>query len=544
MINLFFIFVSSMVICMTLIPILMKSAAYLHVVDLPGGRKMHAEPIARIGGIAFATGALVSLLIWLPLDRLMVAYLLGAGVIVCFGVLDDRFGLHFKKKFLAQLAAAVIVVEVGEVHLTTFPFMDEMAIPVWVSVPLTVLTLLGVTNAINLSDGLDGLAGGLSLLSFGGIAYLAYLAADPLVLSLSLAAMGGILGFLRFNTYPARIFMGDGGSQFLGFSLGVAAILLTDGIRGGYSPWVALLILGLPILDTLGVMAQRWTEGRSLFVADRNHLHHKLLAIGSYHHEAVTLIYAFQAMMVSLAVLLHWRGEMFLMAAWGMMALSVSSLFFLAGQGRVQLHRPDREHALSISMVRKVRESRLFSELPTQLLGAGIPLFLVVSVFIPRQIPGDFGLLAIILFSLLLLGLLFFRRSAPLLIRLGLYVGGAFIVYLNEQSPSGSGWPIHTFLNLFFIGVAVMVLIAIQVNREQPFQMTPLDYLVLFFTLIVPVLPEMRVGEILVGLIAGKLIILFFAYELLLSRLSERTMQLGLSALWALLVLGVRAWVV
>ncbi|WDT75629.1 MAG: MraY family glycosyltransferase [Candidatus Manganitrophus sp.] len=543
-INLFFVFVSSLVICMGLIPFLIKGAAYFNVLDLPGGRKMHSAPIARVGGIAFAAGALASILIWVPVDRIIFAYLGGSAIIIFFGVMDDRINLDFKFKLLAQLIAAAFVMGVGEIRLSTLPFLEEITLPIWLGLPLTILLLVGVTNAINLSDGLDGLAGGLSLLSLGGMAYLAFLSDDALVLSISLSVMGGILGFLRFNTYPARIFMGDGGSQFLGFSVGVAAILLTDPGRGGYSPLVVLMIIGLPILDTISVMGQRRVEGRSLFSADRNHLHHKLLTIGFFHHEAVTLIYGFQGVMVSVAVLFYWRGEAEIAIALTLLTLLFFSLIVLARRGRLKFRRIDREEPFANAPSLKDQESRPLNDLPTHLLGIGISLFLIVSVFIPRQVPIDFGLMAIALFALLLVGLWFFQRSAPLLVRLGLYVGGTFVVYLSEGAPPAGGWPIHTILNLFFVFAAVLVFVSIQLNREKPFQTTPLDYLVLFVSLVAPALPGMRIGEVPIGLMGGKLIVLFFAYELLLSRLSARLTQWGLVALWALLVLGVRAWMV
>jgi UDP-GlcNAc:undecaprenyl-phosphate GlcNAc-1-phosphate transferase len=543
-INLFFVFASSLVICMGLIPFLIKGAAYFNVLDLPGGRKTHSAPIARVGGIAFAAGALASILIWVPVDRIVLAYLGGAAVIVFFGVLDDRINLSVTQKLCAQLVAAALVIGVGEIRLSTLPFFEESTLPLWIGLPVTILLLVGVTNAINLSDGLDGLAGGLSLLTLGGFGYLAFLSDDAIVLSIALSIMGGILGFLRFNTYPARIFMGDGGSQFLGFSVGVAAILLTDPGRGEYSPLVALMIIGLPILDTLSVMGQRRMEGRSLFSADRNHLHHKLLTIGFFHHEAVTLIYAFQAVMVSLAVLLYWRGEAEVTIAFALMTLLFFSLIVLSHRGRLRLRRAEHDRSFSIGLVRRVQESPLFNDLPTRLLGIGIFFFLIVSVFIPSQVPSDFGFMAILLSGLLLVGLLFFQGSAPLLVRLGLYVGGTFVVYLSEEAPPAGGGPIPTLLNLFFVIAAVLVFIGIQLNREKPFQTTPLDYLVLFVTLMAPALPGMHVGEVPIGRMGGKLIVLFFAYELLLSRLSGRLTQWGLVALWALLVLGVRAWMV
>jgi UDP-GlcNAc:undecaprenyl-phosphate GlcNAc-1-phosphate transferase len=537
--NLFLIFISSLIISMMLIPVLIRSAASLGVLDPPGERKMHAAPVARVGGIAFAAGALASLLLWAPVDFLFISYLIGASVILCFGVLDDRINLDPKDKLLAQLLAGLIVVGIGGVYLKTFPFWDGEISP-WLGVPFTLLVLVAVTNAINLSDGLDGLAGGLCLLSFSGIAFLAYLSGDVTVIALSLSLLGGIFGFLRFNTYPARIFMGDGGSQFLGFSAAFATILLADPARGSYSPLIGLWVIGLPILDTVGVMGQRWREGRSLFGADKSHLHHRLLAAGFLHHQAVTLIYALQTMMVGFAALFHWRGEKELLIAYLSLAVGIFSVFFLANRGWLRFDLPARPDSSGSSEKDGGRFPLV--DWPMRLLGVGVPLFLVLSVFVPARIPSDFGWLAIGLFGLLLVGFWVFRQSAPLLVRLGLYTGGAFVVYLSEQTTAG--WPIEVVLNLFFGFLAILVVIAIRLNREEPFETTPLDYLVLFVALIVPVLPEIRISEISLGFLAAKLLVLFFAYELLMSRRSERLSQLGVVALWDLLALGLRAlWV-
>ncbi len=195
------------------------------------------------------------------------------------------------------------------------------------AIPLTLLVIVGVTNAVNLADGLDGLAGGLSLISFAGIAYLAYQANEPLLVLLMMAVLGGLLGFLRFNTYPAKIFMGDAGSQFLGHYLAVAAILLTDSTRTMYSPLLALFIWGVPLLDTIGVMGQRLMEGRSPFVGDRNHIHHKLLARGLTHGQAVSVIYLAHAVMVSCAYLLRWQSDVVLIAVYLLWAVAILSMF-------------------------------------------------------------------------------------------------------------------------------------------------------------------------------------------------------------------------
>lgn len=305
----FFCFITSLFICMALIPPLQMNAGRWSFMDLPGERKVHANPIPRIGGIAFGSAAILSIFFWVPQDPVIAPALVSAAILLGFGIWDDRANLNYRTKLLGQLLAVLVVVVIGQIRFEQIPFLYEEEAPLWLTVPLTVIFLVGASNAVNLSDGLDGLAGGLAFLSFAGIAYLAYLSHDTAVLVLAAGFLGGLLGFLRYNTYPARIFMGDAGSQLLGFSMGILVILMGDPARDPFPVSIGLLLLGLPFLDTVAVMIQRLLKGRSPFIGDRNHVHHKLLALGLSHHEAVIVIYGIQAVMVGLAYLLRWQSD-------------------------------------------------------------------------------------------------------------------------------------------------------------------------------------------------------------------------------------------
>lgn len=535
-------FVVSLAVCMALIPPLMAWSARLRAVDLPNERKVHTTPIARIAGVALATGPLASVWLWAPNSPAMKSYLVGAVMVWLLGVWDDRTPLDFKIKFAVQFAAAMTVVWYGGLRIDHLPFWADQMLPTWVSMSLTVLAVLAVTNAVNLSDGLDGLAGGVCVLTFGAFAYWGYLVGTEPVTLIAVAVLGSLLGFLRFNTYPARVFMGDGGSQFLGFSAGVLAILLirSDGV--GASPLLALFILGLPIVDTVGVMAQRLAERRSPFLPDKNHIHHKLLAVGLLHHEAVLAIYAMHAAMVTLGLMLSGSSEWMIATLYGAIVLSILALFLAAGRGRVWSKRLDGNRSRSIAAWGRFRTTRWLTDAPLQVLGIGVPVFLVGGVFLPRDVPPDFGMLAAGLFALLLVGLAVFRRAAPILVRVGLYVGGTFVLYLSEQAPLAEEWPTRAVVNVFFGAVAILVLVAIRFQRGTRFETTPLDYLLVFVALLIPNLPEMGFGGAELGLLMTKLLVLFFAYELLLHALSERLMPLGAVSLWVLFGLGVRAW--
>jgi UDP-GlcNAc:undecaprenyl-phosphate GlcNAc-1-phosphate transferase len=405
---------------------------------------------------------------------------------------------------------------------------------------LTVIFLVGASNAVNLSDGLDGLAGGLAFLSFAGIAYLAYLSHDITVLVLAAGFLGGLLGFLRYNTYPARIFMGDAGSQLLGFSMGVLVLLMSDPGRDPFPVSIGLLLLGLPFLDTIAVMGQRLAKGRSPFIGDRNHVHHKLLALGLSHYEAVIIIYGIQAVMVGLAYLLRWQSDGLILSMYGAFALAMFSLFVATERGGLLLSEASKGRVLSDTKL--ARAGLWLSDMAPRFLAIVVPLFLVANVFLPGHVPMDVGYAAISLFALVLGGLWFMPEYRSHFVRGGLYVGSAFLMYRGEQSGILEIWPIYVTQNTLLALIAILVLLSMRFNRGNRFQTTPLDYLMVFFALIVPLLPEMRADMPTLSILAAKLIVLYFSFELLLHTFAHRVKQFGLMSLGILFGLGVRAW--
>ncbi|MDH5670314.1 MAG: undecaprenyl/decaprenyl-phosphate alpha-N-acetylglucosaminyl 1-phosphate transferase, partial [Nitrospira sp.] len=192
--ELFFSCLTSLLISMALIPPLRLLADRFRFVDLPGERKVHQHPVPSIGGIAFAIGSFASILWWCPQDQIKFSVLLGGLIILGFGVWDDRIDLGYKVKLLGQLLAALVIVFVGGIRFESIPVFSNAELPMWIGAPLTVFFLVAVSNAGNLADGLDGLAGGLSFLTLCGIAYLAYLSKDSIVLLLTVPFLGGVLG--------------------------------------------------------------------------------------------------------------------------------------------------------------------------------------------------------------------------------------------------------------------------------------------------------------------------------------------------------------
>ncbi len=539
--TLFFSFVGSLIICMALIPPLMATASRLQFLDIPKDqRRVHSNPVAKVGGIAFGIGTFSAMLIWAPKDDIVVAGLLGGVTILLFGMWDDRVSLPYTVKFFGQTLGALVVMWQGNIHLNTLPFI-EAELPLWIAYPLTIVIIVAVTNAVNLADGLDGLAGGLSLLSFAGMACLADLGGDQTVTLLMVPVLGGLLGFLRFNTYPARIFMGDAGSQFLGFFMAVSAIVLTDPQRGPYTPALGLFLLGLPLLDTVGVMLQRLKEGRSPFVADKNHLHHKLLAMGLSHYEAVLVIYLLQATLVTLAYVLRWQTEGTILGVYGLVAGVILFPFLRSRVWRIQSNRFLKKADRLLTRASTITSSPWLTTEPIRILGIAVPAFLIISVFLPRRVPEDMSYVAALLFVVMLIGLWISPpRISSLVVRGGLYVGSTFVMYLSEQPAASTD--IFSPIHIFFVGLAFLVALTIRFNSEHRFQTTPLDYLMVFLAVMVPALPEMQIGDIHLSFLTAKLIVLFFSFELLLHVFAQRLTQLGLVALWLLCGIAIRAW--
>jgi len=537
---LFLVFLVAMLLSVVLMPLLMKHAQRFGFIDAPDPRKVHVTPIPRIGGLAVVVGTVAPILVWLNLDSQILAFLGGVLIITIFGVWDDRTDLDYRLKFAGQIAAALLVVVVGGAVIRNIPFGPAGGLPDFIAMPLTVLFLVGITNAINLADGLDGLASGVALLSIGVIALLAYLAEGEALLLLALAVSGAICGFLRYNTHPASVFMGDTGSQFLGYALGFMVVILTQNVNPAMSSMLLVLILGLPILDTLSVMIQRKHAGRPLFSADRNHLHHKLLASGLHHYEAVASIYILQGLFVGAALFLRYESDLVLaviyLAACGAVALFIRAAHYV----RLESVKPASGYRFD-RVLRVIRQHVIFQEGPLVFLVLALPVFLLGGALGASDIPKDFGVLAAIAFVMLAVRLIMGFKAWFLLLRLLIFVSIAFVTYLFEMgSPSVPDDLFRTIEFAFFGLLAVAVVMVVRYRLNTTFKITPMDFLVILAMLSIGVIPEdVRETYHLVPVIV-KLVMLFYGAELILKTMKSRWSPLPLASLVALGILALR----
>lgn len=308
-------FVISGVLSYALTPFVKRFAYKIGAIDVPkDSRRMHKRPIPRLGGLAIFIGFLGAMLLFYRFDIQMLSILLGAMIIVVLGIFDDVLALGAKFKFLVQIIAAAIPVCVGGMKIEFFtsfnPFSSEPYFSLGVfAIPVTIIWIVGITNAVNLIDGLDGLAVGVS-----SIASLTMLAVGLLNYEIGVAIVmacltGACLGFMPYNFNPAEIFMGDTGSTFLGYMLATMSISGFFKFYAVISFAVPLLILGLPIFDTISAITRRVLEGRSPMSPDRGHVHHRLVDMGFNVKQAVAILYAISGTLGLAAVVLTTSGE-------------------------------------------------------------------------------------------------------------------------------------------------------------------------------------------------------------------------------------------
>ena len=449
--------------------------------------------------------------------------MLGVIVILIFGVWDDRKELDYKVKFLGQILAVSIVVFQGDILITHIPVFKEYLLPTYISYPLTFIALLGITNAINLADGLDGLAGGTTLLSLGVIALLASIADGMETVLLVAAIAGGVLGFLRYNTYPAVIFMGDAGSQFLGFSVGVLSVVLVEKVNTAISVALPLLILGLPILDTILVMATRVYEGRSPFKPDANHIHHKLLAVGFDHYEAVTIIYIVQSGLVGSAYLLRYQPDTLLIGLYAAVFTTIVGFFVWVNKTGWRFRTGKDKNNLTDMhlLLRKLVDDNSVPRWAFYVTAYTVSLYIIQGGLLSKDIPIDISVLSLVLVCALCISYIKKRhQSFNFLEKMCAYVACAVSLFLTQNTQLSSS-KLEIFHFALFGLLTLSIVIGIRFSKGRRFSITPLDLIALFITLIAFTIIGDQQLEQEVGENVLLLLILFYGVELTVAKLTR-----------------------
>lgn len=531
--NLILSFMVAMSLTMVLIPPLMRVADRFNFLDAPGERKVHAHAIPRVGGIAMAIGMLVSLLVWGEFSPTMRAFCAGVVVLLVFGIWDDRANISPTQKLTGQAIAVLIAMIWGGVSISSLTFSERYDLPVWMSAPLTFVFLVGATNAINLSDGLDGLAGGTSLLCLCALALLSLTVGNATIGSIALVAIGAILGFLRFNTHPARVFMGDSGSQILGFCVAVLSVLLTQDPQVPLSSALPLLLLGMPVIDTTKVMVERLMAGHSPFRADRNHIHHRLLAIGLDHRGAVMVIYSLQAMLFALAWYLRYDSDLRILAV----------LFAFAGLLIGALHVAELRrwrvdvaswtilrHWTATAHIEWLRSPNRLSQIATSMIGCALVCYEAQVLLIQHAVAMDVRMLAGAVVLVLMYATIAVRSASVGWVNKGaLYVAAVIAVYLGEHARAVVPFA-HWVELLVFSSVAIALALRLRVSDERRLNVNPLDVLVVLVAVLVPNLPGSIATPQQFGFGIIKLVLLLYGIEALIEAVEQRWKFLNIAA--------------
>jgi UDP-GlcNAc:undecaprenyl-phosphate GlcNAc-1-phosphate transferase len=539
----------SMFVTMALIPILRAGALRLKAgVDLPAARKVHDHPVPKVGGLAMAVAVLVPMALLAHKGRFPNAVLAGALIIVAFGLLDDLKNLGWKAKFAGQAAAALVVILYGglKICLLGSCLPEGALLPDAVAIPLTLLVIVGVTNAINLSDGLDGLAGGTTLIVFMTIGFLGFTNGDfpgkLFALMLCTSVVGALFGFLRYNTHPATVFMGDTGSQLLGFLAVTLALGITQQSTP-LSPLVPLLLLGFPVLDTLCVMAERISRGRLPFSPDKNHFHHKLMRLGLFHTEAVVAIYAITAALALAAIFLRYHSEWLLIGAYLVFSAAVIAAFTALEKKGFRLSRTGFFDLEVKGRLKGLKELQLPIRFCFPVIVYGLPLYFLAACLLPAEVPGAIGALAAGGVAAVVFIRLTRRSWTPGALRIVFYPMAPFVLALAQGSPAD--WAARPVLLLMKIGPGLLALFTVLTlkltRRQKGFKPTTLDFLIILIALVVPNLPEPTIRRADMGALAAAIIALFFGFEVLLGELRGDTRKLTVGLLLSLGALSLRS---
>jgi UDP-GlcNAc:undecaprenyl-phosphate/decaprenyl-phosphate GlcNAc-1-phosphate transferase len=342
-------FILSMLCATILTPLVRRLAHRFGALDhARSSRKIHGKPIPRLGGIAIVIAfyaPLAGLLVFrtevgqlfLAERQHVIGLFVGGLAIAGLGLFDDLRGANAWKKFLVQFAVAGLLYRLEfRIDAIANPFGEPIALG-WASLPFTMFWFVGVINALNLIDGLDGLAGGVALVAVITTFMVALQRAHPLMMLFSSALAGAIVGFLFYNFNPASIFMGDTGSMFLGFALATTAIQTNQKSSTVVAVLIPAIALGLPIMDTLLAIGRRALRGRPLFQADKEHIHHRLMAAGFSHRQAVLVLYGLCVLLGAAALVLTYAssGQSTLL----LIVLALVALVFLRSLGYMRFDR-------------------------------------------------------------------------------------------------------------------------------------------------------------------------------------------------------------
>lgn len=541
-IKLFYIFLTALMASLLVMPSLYNLSIKVGGVDVPDNeRKIHDKVVPRIGGIAILSGLLIAVLLFCATTPFISGLVTGGLIIFFVGFIDDLRGLTSVQKLAGQIIGASVGVIISQNHIKSLGdlfSMGNIELPTAIAIPFTIFCIVGLINSLNMIDGLDGLAGGVSAIACLAFAILAFENGSLQVFLVSVALLGAVIGFLAHNSYPARIFMGDAGSNLLGFTLGMLAVRLAD-VAPGISPVAILITLSVPVCDTIFVISRRLLGGRPVMRADRAHLHHRLLDIGLGHKASVLAVFGWSYFMSAVAVIYHNAKD--------------SSLFLFVIIATVIFY-------LLLYVMSKWPMNADTIPVDTSLIGtewhAGLDkmgnrlLFLaryLIVLILALTLPVDLGpapihaAISVILLCFLVLGITVNRSwSSPLLL-IALYLTGAYLLFEMEnfgRSVTIAGVSLLPLSAVLFVLLSLLIGVKIYLSKRFSILMnSAFEFFVLLAVIFIPLLPDEITAPYHLLTVAGKSIIIFVAYKLILiSNEARRNRVVILASMLALLV--------
>jgi len=386
-------FFTVLALSLLITPVSIRFSHFVGAIDHPVDRSVHSEGMPRLGGLGMALAMLFGLPLFVEINQIFLGFLSGLLIIIIIGCIDDIWQMRPLIKMVGQIVACIIFMEISGLSFSTLGNLfglGELSFSASVNYAITLFCMVGLINAMNFSDGLDGLAAGSVAIACFFLGMLALVAQNWVGLAVIVALIGGVLGFLKFNSYPARLFMGDSGSMMLGFSIGCLSVILASGGSAGIQPVTLSIVLGIPIVDTVWVMTRRVIQGKSPWYPDKTHLHHRLLALGLPHTLAVTVLYALIVLFGMLALTVQTFPAYWQSAGGVSLAVLVYSLLTLCEHKNVLVR-------ISVTMMRYERDVQHDM---TSLLGQSMKILpfvillgLSAPLLIAQTIPSDMGFL-------------------------------------------------------------------------------------------------------------------------------------------------------
>lgn len=522
----------SLVFSLGLMPLLIRLSNKLKLIDNPhdNDRKLHKAPMPHSGGLGIVLASALTVVIILPLNDSLVSLFVSCLVIVGFGLVDDIVELSPGQKLAAQ-AVGVIVAMMGGMVIQDIPFLPDA--PLWFSYAFTFLLTTAVINGVNFSDGMDGLAAGTSLMGLILIFILAVEASHTQAAVITLSLVGALIGFLRYNTHPAAIFMGDTGSQFLGLILMWLAVDISQTETSEISRLLPILILGIPLMDILQVVPVRIKKGLPLPGPDKEHFHHQIAKLGFPQAGVVAIIYTLQAILLSGAYFSRHQPDWVVAAFFATYVVLNLGALYLAHVTHWKISG-DQARERRNTLLRQFSEYHPYTG---TLYAMTVAAITIVAALVSSDINRKLAFFAVLLASVLLTLKLLLRKRFPLmLVRATAYFCVAFAVY-------GISISIHNalsnhVLNVFFAALAVMLLLSIRTTRKAYFGLTPQDLLVVLFVIILaPALPLDLGQSIHISEVVFRTATLLYACEYIIARGKKTTNILFFSSIISMLLL-------